>query len=120
MIEEPPHRTLLKKQVLPFMFDHLDDCFLGTPGYMSIRPKIRTIVRQIKSKDFDINSYRRFSRRQRLGADRDVRRYFEACVSFVDGRFKDWVAAKNTQTPKKTYSGAPKPIPNGYPKPENG
>jgi hypothetical protein len=91
LIDEPPHRTLLKKQVLPFMFDHLDDCFLGTPGYMSLRPTIRKIVRQIKTTDFDINSYRKFGRRQKLSVDKDVHRYFEACVSVVDGRFKEYL-----------------------------
>ena len=89
LLEEPIHRTTIKRMVLSRLFEHLDDCFINIKCYMELRPQLKISFNQIRDKITDLNLYRSHS--SRGGKVDHVVRFIKACVSVIDGRFLDYL-----------------------------
>ena len=88
LLEEPIHRTVIKRMVLSRLFEHLDDCFINIKCYMELRPQLRIAFNQVRDKITDLNLYRSQGSRGKVD---HVVRFIKACVSVIDGRFIDYL-----------------------------
>ena len=88
LLEEPIHRTVIKRMVLSRLFEHLDDCFINIKCYMELRPQLRIAFNQLRDKITDLNLYRSQGSRGKID---HIVRFVKACVSVVDGRFIDYL-----------------------------
>ena len=100
LLEEPIHRTVIKRMVLSRLFEHLDDCFINIKCYMELRPQLQIAFNQIRDKITDLNLYRSQGSRGKVD---HVVRFVKACVSVIDGRFIDYLQYTHQSLSKSSY-----------------
>jgi hypothetical protein len=92
LMEEPPTRTSIKRQVLIYLYEHMDDCVYGLQCYTpDFHTKVKSTVRRVFMKEVDINTYRALTRRKSSDEVDTVFNYIQACVALVDCRFTEYL-----------------------------
>ena len=92
LLEEPPHRVVIKIRVLMRLFDHISDCLSGIECYMAIRPQLKIIFNQLQDSIVHINTYRSIHHRSKPDP---ITRFIRACIAVVDGRFYEYLQHTN-------------------------